>query len=216
MKAPIKPSAPAYLQPATRAWWEVVTAHWDLQEHHVRLLTLAAEAWDRGQEARQQILRDGLTTGTKAGGLRAHPALRSGGLPAGVCTVDSGAGPRPRSPARGVPARTPTESQVSRKIRTPKGRTDLPLTAASAFTLMTGELATVRLPGWVGQCQDAEKVTNGHDYNEQGDALWAQHGDALRDQAAAFEFEPFWSHKRKPSGPTFDRWHAMFLASYRY
>ena len=76
VKQPTKPTAPPYLQPATRSWWEAVVSRWDLEEHHVRLLTLAAEAWDRGQQAREQILLDGLTTGTKAGGLRAHPSLR--------------------------------------------------------------------------------------------------------------------------------------------
>ncbi len=38
--------------------------------------TLAAEAWDRGQQAREQLERDGMTTTTKDGGLRAHPAVR--------------------------------------------------------------------------------------------------------------------------------------------
>jgi P27 family predicted phage terminase small subunit len=76
MKSPEKPSAPTYLQPATRDWWASVVARWDLEPHHVRLLTLAAEAWDRGQQAREHVLRDGLTTATKDGGLRAHPALR--------------------------------------------------------------------------------------------------------------------------------------------
>lgn len=76
MKPTDKPKAPAYLQPATRGWWEAVTGRWDLEDHHVRLLTLAAEAWDRGQQAREAILRDGLTTETKDGGLRAHPAVR--------------------------------------------------------------------------------------------------------------------------------------------
>jgi hypothetical protein len=52
-----------------------VCSRWELEEHHQRLLTLAGEAWDRGQQAREAVLRDGLTT-TKDGGLRAHPALR--------------------------------------------------------------------------------------------------------------------------------------------
>ena len=76
MKGPSKPVAPAYLQPATRAWWEAVVSRWQLEDHHVRLLTLAGEAWDRGQQAREQILVDGPTTGTKAGGLRCHPAVK--------------------------------------------------------------------------------------------------------------------------------------------
>lgn len=55
----IKP--PAHLQPATAAWWLSVTDDFDLDPHHIRLLTLAAEAWDRGQQAREVIDRDGMT-----------------------------------------------------------------------------------------------------------------------------------------------------------
>ena len=49
---------------------------WDLEAHHVRLLTLAAEAWDRGQQARELIAREGLTTPTRDGGVKLHPAVR--------------------------------------------------------------------------------------------------------------------------------------------
>jgi P27 family predicted phage terminase small subunit len=68
--------APRHLKPATRRWWESVTSTWELAEHHVRLLTLAAESWDRCGEAREQIARDGLTVETKAGGPRLHPCVR--------------------------------------------------------------------------------------------------------------------------------------------
>ena len=69
-------TAPDYLQPATRAWWESVVTRWELEPHHVRLLTLACVAWDRHEEARALLEREGLTTGTKAGGRRCHPAVR--------------------------------------------------------------------------------------------------------------------------------------------
>jgi hypothetical protein len=84
MKPSGKPVAPAYLQPVTRTWWEAVVSRWQLEEHHIRLLTLAGEAWDRGQQAREQLLQEGLTTTTKDGGLRAHRI----GLPTRVCPVD--------------------------------------------------------------------------------------------------------------------------------
>jgi len=76
MKASDTPTAPAYLEPGTRAWWQSVADRWQLEQHHIRLLTLAAESWDRGQQAREQILRDGPTTGTKEGGLRCHPSVK--------------------------------------------------------------------------------------------------------------------------------------------
>jgi len=39
--------APRHLRAATRRWWESVVAAWQLEQHHVRLLTLAAggSAW---------------------------------------------------------------------------------------------------------------------------------------------------------------------------
>ena len=61
---------------ATKRWWREVASSWELEGHHLRLLTLAAEAWDRGAQAREQIARDGLTTPTRDGGLKLHPAAR--------------------------------------------------------------------------------------------------------------------------------------------
>lgn len=68
--------APRHLKAATRAWWEAVVSDWQLEEHHIRLLTLAGEAWDRCQQARELIAKEGLTVPTKAGGPRLHPAVR--------------------------------------------------------------------------------------------------------------------------------------------
>lgn len=70
------PKPPRHLRAATRRWWVDVCATWALEEHHVRLLTLAGEAWDRCAEAREQIRREGLTVPTKAGGPRLHPCVR--------------------------------------------------------------------------------------------------------------------------------------------
>ena len=58
--------APRHLKPATRRWWLSVVADWHLEEHHIRLLTLAGEAWDRCAEAREQLALEGLTVATKA------------------------------------------------------------------------------------------------------------------------------------------------------
>lgn len=71
-----KPTAPAHLRAATKRWWLSVATTWTLEEHHIRLLTLASEAFDRCQQAREQIARDGLTVPTKAGGPRLHPCVR--------------------------------------------------------------------------------------------------------------------------------------------
>ena len=56
-----RPKAPAHLAPATAKWWRQVQDDYLLEPHHVRLLTLAAEAWDRNQSAREIIDKEGLT-----------------------------------------------------------------------------------------------------------------------------------------------------------
>ena len=66
--------APEWLRPETAAWWLDVVGSYDLEPHHVRLLSLAAEAWDRSSEAREVIARDGIVI-TTPGGVRAHPAV---------------------------------------------------------------------------------------------------------------------------------------------
>ncbi len=58
-KKPIK--APAHLTEATQKWFEAVVDGYDLEQHHVRLLTLAGEAWDRSQQAREALAEHGLT-----------------------------------------------------------------------------------------------------------------------------------------------------------
>jgi phage terminase small subunit len=67
--------APGHLSPPTKRWWRSVVSTWELDEHHIRLLTLAGESWDRGQLARQQLQREGLVCAT-AMGPRAHPAVK--------------------------------------------------------------------------------------------------------------------------------------------
>ena len=53
--------APKHLKASTRRWFRDVLAEFDLEQHHVRLLILAGEAWDRGAQARAEIDRHGLT-----------------------------------------------------------------------------------------------------------------------------------------------------------
>ena len=56
-----KIQAPGHLRDATREWFEGVCEEYVLEPHHVRLLTLAAEAWDRCCEAREAIQEHGIT-----------------------------------------------------------------------------------------------------------------------------------------------------------
>ena len=59
--ASASPKPPSHLRKPTAAWFRSVVDEYDLDAHHVRLLTLASEAWDRGQQAREVIDREGMT-----------------------------------------------------------------------------------------------------------------------------------------------------------
>jgi hypothetical protein len=66
---------PAYLKPATRDWFVHVLAEYELDQHHVRLLTLAGASWDRGQEARAAIEKHGITYLDRFGAPRKRPEV---------------------------------------------------------------------------------------------------------------------------------------------
>lgn len=64
-----------HLEPATRLWVEAVRHEYDLDQHHDRLLILAAQAFDRAEQARYILDHDGIMIPTGAGGKKAHPAV---------------------------------------------------------------------------------------------------------------------------------------------
>ena len=66
---------PAHLAPATRKWFASVVAQFQLEDHHVRLLILAAEAWDRVQEARAAIAQHGMVFQDRFGAPRLRPEV---------------------------------------------------------------------------------------------------------------------------------------------
>ena len=74
-KSPKKPAIPAHLAPPTRKWFGAVLENYALEDHHVRLLTLAAESWDRGQEARAGLVEHGLTYADRFGAPHARPEV---------------------------------------------------------------------------------------------------------------------------------------------
>ena len=59
-KATRKP--PAHLARETARWWSSVVEDFVLDQHHERLLTAAAESWDRYQQARKKLAKEGLKT----------------------------------------------------------------------------------------------------------------------------------------------------------
>jgi len=74
-KAPAGPTPPAHLRPKTRAWWAEVHHSFALEAHHVRLLTLAAEAFDRAEQAREILAKTGLTFTDRFGQPHARPEV---------------------------------------------------------------------------------------------------------------------------------------------
>lgn len=68
-------SAPSHLADPTATWWAKVVDAYELEDHHVRLLTLAAESWDRSQQAREAIAEHGLTYTDRFGQPHSRPEV---------------------------------------------------------------------------------------------------------------------------------------------
>ena len=66
---------PGHLERATRQWIHGLMQDYELEDHHVRLLILAGEAWERCCQAREQIAKEGLTITDRFHQLRPHPAV---------------------------------------------------------------------------------------------------------------------------------------------
>lgn len=69
------PKPPKHLRPSTAKWFRSVVEEFDLEPHHVRLLALASEAWDRCQSAREVIDKDGMTFDDRFGQPKARPEV---------------------------------------------------------------------------------------------------------------------------------------------
>ena len=68
-------TAPGHLRPKTRRWWSSVTREFVLESHHLKMLTLAAESWDRCEQAREVIDQLGLTYVDRFGAPRTRPEV---------------------------------------------------------------------------------------------------------------------------------------------
>jgi P27 family predicted phage terminase small subunit len=64
---------PAHLSPAAQAWWRSTIENYVLAEHHLKLLQILCENWDRYQEARELLGREGLVLQGRQGP-KPHPA----------------------------------------------------------------------------------------------------------------------------------------------
>ena len=70
-----KVKAPVHLAKETARWWQSVVQDWNLEAHHIRLLTAAAEAWDRCQQARKRLAKQGLTFTDRFDQPRSRPEI---------------------------------------------------------------------------------------------------------------------------------------------
>jgi P27 family predicted phage terminase small subunit len=67
--------APTHLSTESKAWFSAIIADYELHDHHLKLLQLACEAWDRCAEARAVLKKDGIVIEGREGGVRPHPAV---------------------------------------------------------------------------------------------------------------------------------------------
>jgi phage terminase small subunit len=68
--------APKHLTAASKRFYEQVCDDYVLESHHLRLLQLLCEAFDRGQEARKILHAEGLTVvDARLGIKRPHPCI---------------------------------------------------------------------------------------------------------------------------------------------
>src|SRR6516165_7976316 len=67
--------APEHLSAEMQSWWDQILATYVLESHHLRVLQVCCESWDRLQQARRILAEEGLTIPTGTGSRKAHPAI---------------------------------------------------------------------------------------------------------------------------------------------
>lgn len=66
---------PKHLRAATSHWFTEIIGEYDLESHHIRLLTKACESWDRSEQAREGLVKHGLTFEDRFGSPHARPEI---------------------------------------------------------------------------------------------------------------------------------------------
>ena len=74
-KSRLAPKAPAHLRDVSKAFWRTVTKAWELEPHHVRLLQIACESWDRALEAREAVTASGPYFTDRNNNIKPHPGI---------------------------------------------------------------------------------------------------------------------------------------------
>lgn len=55
------PRPPKHLRAPTKRWWTWVCQNFTMEEHHLKLLTAACESLDRMEQAREALVKHGIT-----------------------------------------------------------------------------------------------------------------------------------------------------------
>jgi phage terminase small subunit len=74
-EAPSATEPPSSLSPAAASWWRSTVEQYELDPHHLRLLSEAAWSWDRCQQARAVVDRDGMTYTDRFGQPKPRPEV---------------------------------------------------------------------------------------------------------------------------------------------
>src|ERR1700737_3375265 len=75
MKRPTTITPPNHLKPETKKWFTSVVEEYELEPHHIKLLILASESWDRGCQAREALAEHGICYTDRFGAPRKRPEV---------------------------------------------------------------------------------------------------------------------------------------------
>ncbi len=67
---------PKHLSPEMAKFYRNILKDFNLEDHHIVLLTKACECFDRAELARKQVAEEGLTTEDRYGSLKPHPCCK--------------------------------------------------------------------------------------------------------------------------------------------
>jgi phage terminase small subunit len=74
-KRPEKLPYPAHLTESSGRWWAETVETFDLRPDHRKILTIAAQSWDRYEQAREILDREGISFLDRFGQVRPRPEL---------------------------------------------------------------------------------------------------------------------------------------------
>jgi P27 family predicted phage terminase small subunit len=71
-----KVKIPSHLKTITKKWFKQVLADYELEPHHIKVLTLACEAWERAQDCQAILSKEGLTYTDRFGSPHPRPEVK--------------------------------------------------------------------------------------------------------------------------------------------